>query len=131
MSRALILVAGVPMLFAFAPQEQPAAVPGAAAADENCLSQSRVLTRRAEGPTSLRFEMNDGTVYLNEVQGRCRSLERANNFDILSFDLTGSQYCRGDRFRVVDPAQAGAVGLRAFPECRLGSFVRAEAASPR
>jgi hypothetical protein len=127
------MVATLPWLFAFAPQDEPAsapaAAPGADPREVGCLSESRVLTRRPDGPDALLFEMTDGTLWRNQVQGTCHALERANDFDILAFDRTGSQYCRGDRFSVVDPAEIGAGGLRATQRCRLGSFVRVEAAA--
>ena len=132
MSRALLMVVTLPWLFAFAPQDEPVAPPAADGREVGCLSENRVLTRRPDGPDGLLFEMTDGTRWRNEVQGTCHSLQRANDFDILAFDRTGSQYCRGDRFSVVDPAEIGAGGLRATQRCRLGSFVRVEAdAAPR
>ena len=129
MSRALLIVAAVPWLLAFAPQDEPAGAPRSASEARDCLSASRVLTRRPDGPRGLLFEMSDGTTWRNEVQGTCRSLERANDFDILAFNLAGSQYCRGDQFSVVDPAEIGAGGLRATQRCRLGSFVQAYGSS--
>ena len=122
MFRAPLILVAVPLLLGSALHDPPeSAAP--ASTTVNCLSLDRVLSRHKDGPQSLRFEMNNGAVYRNELPAGCPPLERANEMDILAFDLTGSQVCRGDRFRVADPAEAGAVGLRARASCRLGRFV--------
>ena len=112
-----------PMLLACAPQPAPDESGRTIPREVSCIDVSRIVSRRPDGPRSLRFEMTGGTDYRNELTEACAPLEHATDFDILSLELHGSQLCTGDRFRIVDPSEARAVGLRAFPECRLGRFV--------
>lgn len=88
-----------------------------------CLSLDQVISRTPRPPEHIRFEMADGTVYLSRPADRCNSLARAGRQDILVLEADGSQICSGDRVRIVDPAEARAGGMRAFPSCRLGPFV--------
>lgn len=102
----------------------------AAAGDSvRCINVDRIVSRRPEGPRSLRFELTGGVVYRNELDRACPPLEQASGFDILTLQLDGPRACAGDTFQVVDTAEARAVGLRAFPRCRLGRFVRVEASN--
>jgi hypothetical protein len=94
-----------------------------------CLSVDRIIGRRPVPPDHVRLEMADGTIYLSTPPGRCPSLERAGRLDLILLELHGDQLCSGDQFRVVDPDEARAVGLRASPACRFGAF-RAETARP-
>ena len=109
-----------------APADPAAPAAQAAAGQVNCIVTDQIVSRRPEGPRSLRFEMAGGSVYRNSLPGRCPALERASDLDVLTLELQGGQLCSGDSFRVVDPAGARAVGIRAFPECRLGAFVPVE-----
>ena len=94
-----------------------------------CLSVNRIIGRRPVPPDHVRFEMGDGTIYLSTPQGSCPSLARAGRLDLILLELHGNQLCSGDQFRVVDPDEARAVGLRAGPACRFGAF-RAETTQP-
>jgi hypothetical protein len=55
------------------------------------------------------------TVWLNRLASDCPGMTR---MDILVVEPTGSQYCRGDRVRTVDP-----VSRIPGPACILGDFV--------
>ena len=123
------VAAAVAPLFACAPQpaaEAPAPVAGAASTD--CIAIDRIVSRRPEGPASLRFELTGGLVYRNTLDRACPPLAQATNFDIIALRLGGSRACQGDEFQIVDPAEARAVGFTAFPRCRLGRFERLDAA---
>jgi len=117
-------------LFACAPQpaaEAPAAVAGVASTD--CIDVDRIVSRRPEGPASLRFELTGGVVYRNTLDRACPPLAQATDFDIVTLRLDGSRACQGDEFQIVDPAEARAVGFSAFPRCRLGRFERVDTAN--
>jgi hypothetical protein len=54
-------------------------------------------------------------VYRNEIVGQCPRLER---FNTMVVEVYGSQLCRNDRFRVVEPGTS-----IPGPYCRFGKFV--------
>ena len=54
------------------------------------------------------------TLWVNRLAAACPGLRPTST---LIVDLHGSQYCRGDRFRAVEPGQS-----IAGPSCLLGSF---------
>jgi hypothetical protein len=96
---------------------------GAEQPSRRCLPLDRVISRTPQPPNHVRFEMADGTIYLSRPLDRCASLARAGQQDILVLSVDGTQVCSGDRVRIVDPAEARATGIRAFPGCRLGPFI--------
>lgn len=55
------------------------------------------------------------TLWLNRLGSDCPGMTR---MDVLVVEPTGSQYCRGDLVRTVDP-----VSRIPGPACRLGDFV--------
>lgn len=55
------------------------------------------------------------TIWLNRLASDCPGITR---MDVLIVEPTGSQYCRGDRVRSVDP-----VSKTPGPACVLGDFV--------
>ena len=71
--------------------------------------------RLAEGQTEVLIYGNGRTIWLNRLRPGCAGLERD---DILIIDPIGSQYCRGDRVRSVDP-----VSRVPGAACILGEFV--------
>ena len=55
------------------------------------------------------------TVWVNRVDPRCSGFSQ---WDLLVVEPIGSQYCRGDLVRTIDP-----VSKIPGPACRLGDFV--------
>jgi hypothetical protein len=55
------------------------------------------------------------TVWVNRPASTCPGMDQ---MDVLVVDLIGSQYCRGDRVRTIDP-----VTKIPGPSCILGDFV--------
>lgn len=88
-----------------------------------CVDARQITARRIIGPTTLEFDVG-GVTYRNELPAACPGLENRMVFDSLAVEVTGSQVCAGDSFRAFDPVQAKAVGVTAFPRCRLGNFTR-------
>ena len=127
MSPRLLALAGIPIiLLAGAAQPAPEDLATITPAGETtrCIDVDRIVSRLPEGPRSIRFEMTGGAVYRNDLDRACPPLEQATDFDILTLQLDGPRACTGDTFQIVDASEARAVGLRAFPRCRLGRFVR-------
>lgn len=89
----------------------------------SCLSADRMTARRPLGPQAMLFETLGGKLYRNELPASCPGLTRNDAMDALVFEMHGSQVCRNDSFRVVDPMAAKTVGWEAFPRCRLGKFI--------
>jgi len=131
MTPKLAVLAGLPvLLIACATEPAPeGAASTAAAGGTDCIAVDRIVSRRPEGPNSLRFELTGGAVYRNVLDRACPPLAQATNFDIITLHLDGPRACFGDEFQIVDPAEARAVGFRAFPRCRLGHFERVDAAN--
>jgi hypothetical protein len=100
----------------------PAARPAAQASvtgEVDCIDLSRVSSRRALGPDSIRFDLLGGRSYVNRLPGRCPGLARSENFGALAFEVQGNRLCRGDKVRPVDPALGG---YGQSVPCRLGRF---------
>lgn len=106
--------------------ESPAPAARATGASIDCIPASQIVARRPAGPDAIIFEMANGQVYRNELPAACPRLARANAVDQISFDVEGAQLCSSDRFRVFDPVEPRAGGLRSIPECRLGAFTPVE-----
>ena len=87
-----------------------------------CIDLDQVTARRPGGPGAVVFELAGGKTYRNDVQESCPSLENANKADVLAVQADGTRLCRNDSVRIFDPVEAKAVGIQAFPKCRLGSF---------
>ena len=87
----------------------------------SCINTDQVVSRRPLGDKAILFEMLGGKRYRNDLPAACPSLSRAD-METLVFEVHGSQYCRNDSFRVVDPMAMRSVGIKAFPICRLGEF---------
>ena len=86
-----------------------------------CLDARQITAQRATSPTTLEFEAG-GVTYRNDLPAACPGIENRMALDSLAVEVTGSQVCAGDSFRAFDPVQARAVGVTAFPRCRLGNF---------
>ena len=81
--------------------------------------QRCVSNRQSEGLTPANRNTllygHGKTIYVNELQGGCGGFSR---WDVLVLEPIGTQYCRGDLVRSVDP-----VSKIPGPTCRLGDFV--------
>ena len=88
-----------------------------------CVDARQITARRIIGPTTLEFDVG-GITYRNELPAACPGIENRMALDSIALEVTGSQVCAGDSFRAFDPLQAKAVGITAFPRCRLGNFTR-------
>ena len=55
-----------------------------------------------------------GTIWLNRLRATCPALRPTST---LIVEVHGSQYCRGDRFRTIEPGQS-----IPGPTCLLGPF---------
>ena len=93
-------------------------------AEERCIPEASVDRIEVVDRRTLRFEMRNGDVYLNKLNG---SLNGSFNFDPLVFDRThrSAQYCRLDGVGVADrisrpgiPGRFGSLPLSAS----LGNF---------
>jgi hypothetical protein len=93
---------------------QPALQAAASGAARSCVSpqQGEGLTIIGEGALGLR---SGGTMWVNRLPGRCPGLHVGNT---LIVEAHGSQICRGDHVRPIEPAAA-----IPGPVCILGDFV--------
>ena len=101
------------------PDEASAAPIGPAV---SCINVDQISGRRPVAPNSVVFEMAGGVTYRNDLKDRCPGLEHADPLYTIALEVYGSRVCEDDTVRVFDPAQARAVGINAFPKCRLGKF---------
>ncbi len=105
--------------------------PAVASAGTTCISTDRIISRRPAGANAVLFELTGGRTYRNELPAACPGLDRASKIDVIVLESTGTQLCRGDSFRLVDPVQTRAGGLAGFTRCRLGAFVPVARAQAR
>ena len=96
--------------------------PAATGPAVSCIDPSRIVSRHAEAPHTVVFEMSGGLTYRNDVIGACPGLARANSGSIVQFETDGTRLCVNDNVRVYDPVEAKGVGAGAFARCRLGTF---------
>ena len=96
------------------------------ATQQRCIALDQVAGRRAASGNSLEFELSDGSIFRNQLDGRCPGLERLGATATVSVASggEGGMLCRGDRVRIADPVEAQATGLRSYPNCILGDFTR-------
>ncbi|NIJ21738.1 hypothetical protein FHS95_003449 [Sphingomonas naasensis] len=81
---------------------------------QNCISSTGVNGPQIIDSSTLLYR-EGGRVWRTDLPGSCPSL---NRFSIIVAELHGSQICRNDLFRAVDP------GSRIpGPHCRFGQFV--------
>ena len=108
------------------PQEEPAAPAAGAGETRNCIHLDSATVRRAVDERTIDFELIGGKTYRNTLGGRCPGLrDAARGFGGLAFDIHGSQLCRGDLVRALDPNSALGIGgeYRTAIPCPLGEFV--------
>ena len=117
----IIGLAIVPMLAGCAPQAPlPAEGPISEIAgrvvgpSQRCLTTERTEGLRTVNRSTLAFG-SGRTVWINRVDPRCSGFSRS---DLLVVEPIGSQYCRGDLVRTIDP-----VSKIPGPACQLGDFV--------
>lgn len=108
--------------------DAPQAAASAAVGAVRCIPAGQQITgRRMTSPTTLEFDLGPVT-YQNNLPVACPGIQGRLPLDALQIEVTGSHICAGDSFRAFDPVQARAVGITAFPRCRLGNFTRIESA---
>lgn len=96
----------------------PAAIPElagrTAGAAQRCVPTQQTGAMRIAGPGVILYG-SGRTIWLNRLASPCPGMSRMNSLIIEPF---GSQYCRGDRVRTVEP-----VSRIPSPVCQLGDFV--------
>jgi hypothetical protein len=80
----------------------------------NCVPIQSGRALRTIDAQTLLYDSGD-TIWVNRLEGRCPGLRPS---DPLIVEPTGSQYCRGDRIRSLDP-----VSRIPGPVCILSDFV--------
>ncbi len=80
---------------------------------EECVPGSSAGSLVARDSQTLVYRDGD-TLWVNRLEAACPGLRPTST---LIVDLHGSQYCRGDRFRTVEPG-----GSIPGPTCLLGRF---------
>lgn len=84
----------------------------------SCINVRNIDTTDAIDDEHIVFEMRGNKVYLNRLSGRCFGLSQGDPF---SYEISGSQLCRGEIIKVFD--QAGTQGI-----CALGEYEELEEA---
>lgn len=96
----------------------PAAIPElaglTAGAAQRCVPTQQIGAMRIAGPGVILYG-SGRTIWLNRLASPCPGMSRMNSLIVEPF---GSQYCRGDRVRTLDP-----VSRIPSPVCQLGDFV--------
>ena len=121
MRKIMIAAAAAGLLQGCVAEAPETALAAAGAGQVRCLDARQITARRVTSGTTLEFEAR-GITYRNDLPDACPGLENRMALDSLAVEVTGSQVCAGDSFRAFDPVQAKAVGITAFPRCRLGNF---------
>ena len=85
-------------------------VPGAAS---SCVSTFGSENLRVISPSTLAYG-NGRTVHINRLPAPCPGLDQYNTIIV---EAQGSQYCRGDRIRALEPG-----GIIPGPICHLGNW---------
>lgn len=95
--------------------------PSAAAADQSearrervCLQVSQIQHQIVVSNTEIRFEMNDGSAWINTLKRECHGLRFERGF---AWDVTGGDFCANAEMIYV---------LNRGTPCRLGDFTRVE-----
>ena len=100
------------------PAGAPAAIPElagrTAGAPRTCVSADQSSAMRIVNDRTVLYSQGR-TVWVNQLASECPGM---NSMDVLAVEVTGSQYCRGDRIRRLDPT-SNIPG----PTCVLGDFV--------
>lgn len=85
-----------------------------AGAPQDCISLTGMTGPRIIGDSTLLYALGR-TLYRVDVEGSCPGLAPYNTVVV---EVQGSQLCRNDRFRMIQPGVA-----IPGPYCRLGKFV--------
>ena len=120
--RPLIPIAAALMVASCAQPQEP---PGAALSRElaghvagpaqSCISSMSSENLRVIDASSIAYG-NGRTIYVNHLAAPCPALEQSNTIIVDARD--GSQYCRGNRVRGLEPG-----GIIPGPWCPLGDWV--------
>ena len=103
-----------------------AAQAGQARSPASCIDLDQLVSQEPAGPDTVRFTLTARRVYTNRLASACPRLDRlGRDYRIVWDARSGTRVCSGDRFRLIDPAQAQAVGASGYPFCKLGAFERA------
>lgn len=92
----------------------PELVGRTAGAAQRCVPIDRITSLRIARPGIILYG-SGRTVWVNRMADECPGMDR---MDILVVEPLGSQYCRGDRVRTVEP-----LSKIPGPVCLLGDFV--------
>lgn len=84
-----------------------------AGSPQDCIPVSSGINLAARDSMTLVYHRGD-TIWVNRLAAACPALRPTST---LILEVHGSQYCRGDRFRTVEPGQS-----IPGPICVLGSF---------
>jgi len=81
-----------------------------------CINTTRIQKQEILSDKEIRFEMNDGTVWINTLKRECNGLKFEGGFE---WDVRGTQVCSDQQIITV---------LNAGNTCMLGTFAKAPAA---
>jgi hypothetical protein len=89
-----------------------------------CINLNRIAGRRVLADGSLLFEAVGGVDYRNRLASQCPGAVRISRSAVISVVASspGSQLCRGDRVRVLDPVETSETGASSAPSCVLADF---------
>lgn len=91
------------------------AAPATAQADR-CINPTRIQKQEILSDREIRFEMDNGDVWINTLERDCNGLKFEGGF---SWDVRGTQVCSNEQIITV---------LNAGNTCQLGEFTKAAAA---
>lgn len=81
-----------------------------------CINPTGIEKQEILSDKEIRFEMNDGTVWVNTLKSECHGLKFEGGFE---WDVRGTQVCSNQQIITV---------LNAGNTCMLGTFAKAPAA---
>ena len=116
-SRLQYAVAAIALLGASACTSPPASDAGVAAAAGApiCINPTRIQKQEILSDTAIRFEMDNGDVWVNTLKRECNGLKFEGGF---SWDVRGTEVCSNQQIINV---------LNAGNTCMLGTFAKAAA----
>jgi hypothetical protein len=115
MSRHIQLAVAAIALLGVAACASPTAQDASASAPA-CINPTRIEKQEILSDREIRFEMNDGTVWINTLKRECNGLKFEGGF---AWDVRGTQVCSDQQIITV---------LNAGNTCMLGTFAKAPAA---
>lgn len=112
--RVQLTVAGVSLL-CLAACASPTSQDASASAAPVCINPTRIEKQEILSDREIRFQMNDGTVWINTLKRECNGLKFEGGFE---WDVRGTQVCSDQQIITV---------LNAGNTCMLGTFAKAPA----